>query len=190
MLAGFINAYNIGINVLEFKLMKLVASAPLNVVMTLLASSFIIVIPLMVIFLYFKKDMNVYSFVVAGILFFIVSDIIKMLTAEPRPCNVTELSWINNVACESTFSFPSNHASVLTGLTFFMGKYRYVQIAYALWVGVVLFGRVYLGLHYFTDIIAGMALSTAIFYAVYRNRLGINHALNSAVKKIVPRLSL
>jgi len=187
----FIQAYNIKINIWAFEFAKDVASPQLDYIMALLAKSFLIVLPALVLYLYFiKKDPNTYSFIVAGIVFYIISDGIKLLTREPRPCNVSELSWINNVACQSSFSFPSNHASVLTGLGLFLGKYRYLQIVYYVWWALLMFGRVYLGLHYFTDLIAGIALSVVLYLIIARYKNKINASLNGIVKRILPRLAL
>ena len=113
-----IEAYKIGINIWAFEAAKALANPYLNVVMAYLAKSFFIVLPVLVIYLLLKKDMNVYSFVVAGILLYVVSDAIKIITKEPRPCNVpylTDVLHINYISCQSSFSFPSNHAGVLTG---------------------------------------------------------------------------
>ncbi|MGC8671611.1 MAG: phosphatase PAP2 family protein [Candidatus Micrarchaeia archaeon] len=163
------------LNDLAFHAVKAIASTPLNQVMQALGPSFIVVLPLLVIYLLLRHDKNVFALVLAGLLLYLVSDTIKLLVREPRPCDVqaTGLTWINAPACESSFSFPSNHASVLTGLALFTDKYKYVRIAYILWLALVLFGRVYLGLHYLTDVIAGMAISIIISYAiyVYRQRL-------------------
>ncbi len=187
----FIQAYKLGINIWAFEFAKDLASPALTSIMAIIGKSFLVVIPFLVLYLYFiKKDANVYTFIVAGVLFYVVSDAIKLITKEPRPCNVTELSWINNVACESSYSFPSNHASVLTGLTFFLGKYRYLQIAYVIWLIMVLFGRVYLGLHYFTDVIAGIALSLAMYYVISKYKNRINKLLNNIVKRVLPKLAL
>ncbi|ASI14300.1 membrane-associated phospholipid phosphatase [Candidatus Mancarchaeum acidiphilum] len=186
-----IEPYKININVWAFEFMKDISSPPLNTFMALLAKSFLIVIPLLVLYLYFsKKDMNVYTFIVAGIVFYLVSDAIKLIVREPRPCNVSELNWINVVSCQSTFSFPSNHASVLTGLSFFLSKYKYIRVLYIIWLFLVLFGRVYLGLHYFTDILAGMALSIVLYYIVIHFKDKINNFFNGIVKKIFPKLAL
>ena len=187
---SFFAPYNININIWAFQFVKSVSSPFLNTLFSTLSSSFLIVIPLLAIYLYLKKDKNVYAFIVAGIVFFIISDIIKMLTMEPRPCNVSELSWINNLGCENTFSFPSNHASVLTGLIFFLKPYKYLRILYFIWLALELFGRVYLGLHYFTDVIAGIALSIILYYIISFYKPKINEVLNNLVKKIVPKLAL
>ena len=187
---SFFAPYNININIWAFQFVKSVSSPFLNTLFSTLSSSFLIVIPLLAIYLYLKKDKNVYTFIVAGIVFFIISDIIKMLTMEPRPCNVSELSWINNLGCENTFSFPSNHASVLTGLIFFLKPYKYLRILYFIWLALELFGRVYLGLHYFTDVIAGVALSITLYYIISFYKPKINEILNNLVKRVVPKLAL
>ncbi len=182
--------YNLGVNIMAFHIVKALASPPLNIIMSYIGKSFLLVIPLLVIYLYLKKDKNVYSLIVAGIVLYLLSDVIKNLVGEVRPCNITALSWINQVSCENTFSFPSNHASVLTGLPLFMGKYRILQALYIIWLILVLFGRVYLGLHYFTDVVAGIALSLVVSYIVYVYRSRINGFLNGIVMKIVPFLAI
>ncbi len=190
-LVSLLQVYKLDINIWAFDLVKAMASPALNSVMGVIGKSFLVVIPFLVLYLYFiKKDANAYTFVVAGILFYIVSDAIKLLTKEPRPCNVAELSWINHISCESSYSFPSNHASVLTGLTFLLGKYRYLQIAYIVWLAMVLFGRVYLGLHYFTDVLAGIALSLLMYYVISKYKNRINKLLNGIVKRILSKLAL
>ena len=178
--------YKLSINVWAFQAAKAVASPALDFIMYWLAKSFLVVLPLLAIYMLLKRDMNVYSFVILGVLLYVVSDAIKLVTQEPRPCDVsaTGLVWINHLACEASYSFPSNHASVLTGLTLFLKNYRYIQILYIVWLVLILFGRIYLGLHYFTDVLAGVALSLVIAYIVYRYR----RQLNAFADKIVGRI--
>ncbi len=185
-------ANEIGINIWAFQAAKMFVSPAMNVFMHYLAESFLIVIPVLVLYMLLKKDMNVYSFVVAGIVFYVVSDVIKMIVAEPRPCHDLNITSILTppYGCESSFSFPSNHASVLTGLTVFMGKYKYVRVLYIVWLLLVLFGRVYLVLHFLTDIIAGAAVSLVLAYIIYRYRDYINKRLNRIVKRILPILAV
>ncbi|MCL4372204.1 phosphatase PAP2 family protein [Candidatus Marsarchaeota archaeon] len=188
-----IEAYKIGINIWAFEAAKLFVSPYMNFVMYWLAKSFLVVIPVLVIYMFLKKDMNVYSLVVLGILLYVISDTIKILTKEPRPCNIPYLDdviKINYISCESTFSFPSNHASVLTGLAIFLKDYKYLRVAYIAWLLLILFGRVYLGLHYFTDILAGVGLSLLVAYIIYRGKGYINGLLNNIAKKIFPILAI
>ena len=58
------------------------------------------------------------------------------------------------------------------------------------WLVLILFGRIYLGLHYLTDVIAGAALSIVVAYIIYRYRDYINKALNAIAKKILPPLAV
>lgn len=176
------------LNTWAFHVVLGIASTPLNVAMQYLAESFLVVLPVVALYMYFRKDRNVFSFVAAIVIFYIVGDIIKMIVREPRPCNVADLSWINHIGCEASFSFPSNHATVLTGLYAFVGKYKYIRIAYVAWMLLVLFGRVYLGAHYLTDVIAGILLSIFLAYFVYRYRNRINGILLGIFCKLLKPL--
>ena len=111
---------------------------------------------------------------------FAVSEIIKDIVREPRPCSLPDYSWINHVGCESGYGFPSGHATTLTGLFFFMKNYKYVRAAYMIWLIVVLFGRVYLGQHYFTDVVAGAVIGTVGCYIMYK----YENAINMIAKKL------
>ncbi len=165
------------LNTAAFHVADSVASPALNSVMAILAESFFVVLPLLVIYMFLKKDRNVVPFMIMAVAAYIIADIIKIIVREPRPCTVPQLSWINAVGCESsTFSFPSGHATVLTGLSFFLGNYKYIRALYIFYVILILFGRVYLGQHYFTDVIAGIALSIVVASAVYWKRNWINKA--------------
>ena len=179
--------YKLSINVWAFQAAKAVASPALDFIMYWLAKSFLVVLPLLAIYMLLKRDMNVYSFVILGVLLYVVSDAIKLVTQEPRPCDVsaTGLVWINHLACEASYSFPINHASVLTGLTLFLKNYKYLRILYIVWLVLILFGRVYLGVHYFTDVLAGVALSLVIAYVVYRYKRQLNAFADKIVSKII-----
>ncbi|MCL4403298.1 phosphatase PAP2 family protein [Candidatus Marsarchaeota archaeon] len=188
-----LSAYNIGINMAAFKAALALSSPSLTYIMSMLAKSYYVVLPVLLLYMYFKKDMNVYSFALAGVIFFLISDTMKMLIREPRPCNTSEVLTtlnISKIACESSYAFPSNHATVLTGLTLFIGKYKYIRAAYIVWLIVVLFGRVYLLAHYLTDVIAGIAISLFVGYIIYRYKSRINAFINGILKRIVPPLAV
>ncbi|MEM3839410.1 MAG: phosphatase PAP2 family protein [Candidatus Micrarchaeaceae archaeon] len=157
-----------------FKAADTIASHAMNIIMYYWAQSFLVVLPLVAIYLFLRKDKDVFAFVVAAVVMYLVADIIKMIVREPRPCELPSFSWINTYGCEGGFSFPSDHAATLTGLAFFVNKYKYVRIAYAAWLIGVLFGRVYLGAHFLTDVIAGIVLSVVLGWILYRYKEKIN----------------
>ncbi|MHB1829835.1 MAG: phosphatase PAP2 family protein [Candidatus Micrarchaeaceae archaeon] len=181
------------LNDAAFGLAKSVASSALDLVMKYWAESYFVVIPLLVIFLYLKKDSKVSTLVAAGITLFILGEVLKLIFAEPRPCDVAGLSWINQIGCESGYSFPSNHATVLTGLFMFFGKYKYIRTGYIIWMLVIMFGRIYLGQHYLTDVIVGGMISIAVCYAFnkYSGRIeGLSHKMINMIPVPIIRRSL
>lgn len=153
-----------------FEFSKMIASPVLTQLMQLITDSVWVVLPILAIYLYLKKDKNIYSYVLGVVALYVIGDLLKMIFQEPRPCNVSSLSWINNVGCESSFSFPSDHATVLAGLPLFLVNYKVLNILYMLWMVLALFGRIYLGLHYLSDVVAGVILSLLVWYLVYTFR--------------------
>ena len=157
-------------NLPAFQFMRAMATPWLNSGMQAFTDSFYVVLPVIAAFLLLRRDKNVYSFAIAVVALYILSDLLKNIFMEPRPCSVSELSWINSVGCESTYGFPSNHATVLAGLPLFLGNHKVLRVLYIVWLAVVLFSRVYLGQHYLTDVIAGIIISFAVSYLIYRVR--------------------
>lgn len=160
-------------NAWAFHFASSIASPLLTKFMLLIADSFWVVIPIIAAYLYLKKDKNIYAYVLGVVVIYAIAEIIKLITMEPRPCTASSLGWINHSACETSFSFPSEHAAVLSGIPIFLSKYRVLEILYIIWVVLVLFGRVYLGLHYLSDVVAGIILSILAWYVMYTYRLFI-----------------
>lgn len=101
---------------------------------------------------------------------FVTYRVLKQSIARPRPCYSIEDVRLVPPRCGSDYGFPSNHASngmtaaVVTGLFF---RRRKVWAAGLALVAIVGFTRVYLGVHYPLDIIAGYIFGALVGWFVY-----------------------
>lgn len=107
--------------------------------------------------------------VIGVILLIIASDqtgyrLLKEFFARPRPCDIlTDV--ITPVGCTGTYSFPSNHALNNFAAAFFFYK-LFPKLKWVLFItaSLVAISRVYLGLHYPSDIIGGALIGIVFGY--------------------------
>ena len=107
--------------------------------------------------------------VLGVILLIVITDqtgyrILKEFFARPRPCNaLTDV--LTPLGCTGSFSFPSNHA--LNNFAVAMFFYRlFPKLKWILFItaSLIAISRVYLGLHYPSDILGGAILGLAFGY--------------------------
>ena len=95
--------------------------------------------------------------------------VIKHIVKRPRPY-VTHQD-LHNLSTEKTFSFPSGHSSgafsVATSLSLNYPKWYVIAPAY-IFAGATGFSRMYLNVHYPTDVLAGAVLGSATAWATWK----------------------
>ena len=111
--------------------------------------------------------------------------VLKSATKRDRPYLV--YPEIDNVVQESSYSFPSGHTSLAfataTSLSMAFPKWYIIAPSF-LWAGAVGYSRLYLGVHYPTDVLAGAIVGSGSAYLCYK----LNKWINKKKIRKVPQL--
>jgi undecaprenyl-diphosphatase len=142
-------------------------------------------LPAFLVFFYvIVKDKRKESLLILGsvIILFVLCDqitssILKPLIARPRPSRdlaiMDFLQYVNDYR-GGRFGFPSSHAANSFGfamLTSLLLRYRWYTVVAFSWAALCTYTRLYLGVHYPSDILVGMILGVLIgwlCYLIYR----------------------
>lgn len=131
------------------------------------------------IFMFCKKNRWFVTFDLVGVT--VINQAIKHIVRRPRP-NVLRL------VEESGYSFPSGHSMVsmaFYGIVIYL-VYKNVSNKYLKWLLITLlsllilsigFSRIYVGVHYFTDVAGGFLLGLSyliIYINIYNKKVGKN----------------
>lgn len=107
----------------------------------------------------------------SGVLALGINHFVSQAVARVRPCHAlkpTHPAITTLLTCKSDYGFPSDHAiiagAIATGLVIFSRRLGLVAWIVALFLG---FGRVYVGVHYPGDVIAGLVLGALIAVVVW-----------------------
>jgi len=93
--------------------------------------------------------------------------ILKRITGRERPCTVEPHCWSSRLPPDR-FSFPSGHTITAFAVAFSIGLFYPALIAGLILCALsVAASRVLLGLHYLSDVLAGMVIGTAIGLAAF-----------------------
>lgn len=108
------------------------------------------------IFRDWRKGLLVITFCAAGYIIADISgNILKHLFARLRPCTAVPNARLL-VACYNNFSFPSGHASTSFAMASIICYFFRPAAVPALFIAAVIgFSRIYIGVHYPSDVIAG-----------------------------------
>jgi undecaprenyl-diphosphatase len=109
---------------------------------------------------------------------------LKYLVARPRPNDL-------GVIPESEPAFPSGHTSnafsIATTLSYY---HRKVAPFLFTWALLVAFSRVFLGLHYFSDLLGGAAVGIVVSLIITRAAKQYDAQLSQFVERLPPRRQL
>ena len=139
-------------------------------------------IPLYLLILFFvfkqgkKQGILVFLFLILTI---VVADqssvnLFKNVFERLRPCHqpaIKDLVHIVNNKCGGQFGFVSSHATnTFAFATFIAYFFKKKTVFYSLffWAFLVSYSRIYLGVHYFGDVIGGIILGYFIGYILYK----------------------
>lgn len=107
-----------------------------------------------------KKPYYLFSVVVSSA---ILSNILKYAINRPRPFNTYSI--IEKISAGGSPSFPSGHTSdafaIATALSIAYPKWYIIILAYA-WAFTVAYSRMFLGVHYLSDVIAGATIGIGL----------------------------
>lgn len=135
---------------------------PVVILITHIGSFMGIVMAICVIFVFSKRIALLCA--IASLITQLVNRVIKSVVQRPRPDVI-------HLVVESNYSFPSGHAMAITCLYglfiyyLYNSKIKYRKLLISLCIVVIVLvalSRVYLGVHYFSDVFGGIMLSLSL----------------------------
>lgn len=101
--------------------------------------------------------------------YLIGSGIIKRLVARPRPCDIST-AYELLVKRPRGYSFPSGHSSMAMSVVgvLYGARLKWLLAPVTICAQLVVFSRMYLYVHFPTDVLAGSVLGFSVGYACWR----------------------
>jgi len=128
---------------------------------SIVGESYLLVVPLIVMYLFYRRDKRAYPILLSLFLTLVVVTAIKVAVVEPRPC-----IGLGPALCQDPLqSFPSRHAALVAVPLIFLLWKMPVFVTYLAYLVFIGFTRVYVGEHYPHDVLAGALIGIVIGYA-------------------------
>ena len=162
LLGVYFNEYLIWIDDFSYSIVSFFISDTMTTIMkfiTFFADPIWCILFSVLVIIFWKKIRK--AFLINLILVFMLNYILKLIFSRTRPIDI-------NIITETGYSFPSGHAMISLAIYGFLAyllwksDYKYKKIGVSLLVLlIVLIGisRIYLGVHYTSDVIAGFIVS-------------------------------
>ena len=154
----------------NFSYRNLPAVYPFFLIITMLGEALLWIVALAGYLLVGREKKIAAALLIALAFSVIINDDLKVIIQRPRP----ERPALGEFLSYKSYSFPSGHAQTAFLIAAFLAAFlarRYGIIAYGLATAVAL-SRLYLDVHYFTDVVAGALAGIAIAWlALYALRL-------------------
>jgi undecaprenyl-diphosphatase len=119
--------------------------------------------------------------IIFALILVIVSNFIKPSVARLRPCNTVEIqSLLHTVKnyTSNSFSFLSSHAAtsfLIATFSHFALRKKWLSILLFSWATLYSYSRIYLGVHFFGDVLCGIILGVLCGILAYRISNHTNH---------------
>lgn len=156
--------------------MRVSILTPIFKLITNMGNGGLIWLVIICVLLLFKKTRmtGLIALFTLAVCFIINNEILKNIIVRPRPFNMlTQLQVL--ILRPNDYSFPSGHTAnsfAVAGVFYYYGNKKW-GIAALIFAGLIGFSRLYLGVHYPSDVLCGALLGLLISFLI--SKIVINH---------------
>ncbi len=179
----FLTYFTVNYDAQIFSLINSVQNPVLDAIMLLITNiaTLYIGVPIVLALAYLSKNRKLLADLFVGLIIGIaLTLLLKMVIARPRPEDIINVGfWVS----ANFSSFPSDHASTAFVMFGIMGHHlKKWKVWFYLLAVLIAVSRVYLGVHYPTDILAGA------FIGILVSQLTIKYKLGDRLRKAIGRI--
>jgi len=116
----------------------------------------------LIILFVFKQKNKILPLLLTLVIYLGATWLVKVIVARPRPFTKFDFSDLGESGANANRSFPSGHSTAAASVIKF---FEFNRVLLWVWIAIVIlimFSRIYLGMHYLSDVIAGLVLGYAI----------------------------